>query len=214
MTTKETEHLTYTVMSENRKRQTVAFKINHHSGMYLIHRALLHQITDKRIRYANTKNRSQVQGGGSKPWKQKGTGRARAGSSRSPLWKGGGIIFGPTPKEYNCKINRKEKQLALRTLLHNKFNNTYIVPNVVCQTDTPNTKLIAKRIKNLGLDITNNILIIIDQKNKPFFLSIRNLPKVRLTLANQINILSLLQADKLIITEDALETINKIYNEQ
>ena len=103
---------------------------NINTQMYCVHRALKNHLTNNRIRNANTKTRSEVRGGGKKPWKQKGTGRARAGSTRSPLWKGGGIIFGPKPKIYQSKINKKEKRLAINTLIYNKSKNTIIVNDI------------------------------------------------------------------------------------
>ena len=117
------------------------------SGNYLIHKDILRHQISKKQGTVSTKTRSEVRGGGRKPWKQKGTGRARAGSNRSPLWKGGGVIFGPKPKKTVLKLNKKERKLALQTLLYNKRNNVLIIDGLEESVDTPKTKLL------------NNILI-------------------------------------------------------
>ena len=215
MTTEK--NLQYTIISTNnnaKDTKNFKLKVNNDTGIYLVHRALVQQITNHRKRNSNTKTRSEVKGGGKKPWKQKGTGKARAGSSRSPLWRGGGIVFGPKAKTYNCKINRKEKKLALRTLLYNKFNNTIIVKNLANNINKPHTQTILNRIKSLGINmrINNSILIIIEKQSANFFLSIRNLPNITVVLANQLNIFALLKANQLIITEGALENIYEVYN--
>lgn len=215
------KQLEYYILSEennnadqNKNIKKITLKINNNKSMYIIHRAVISQLQSGRIRNANTKNRSHVQGGGKKPWKQKGTGRARAGSSRSPLWKGGGVIFGPKSTTYNHKINRKEKQLALKALLYNKFHNTFIVHKFLSNIHIPNTKAILKQINNLGINtkIDNKILIIVNKKAKNLYLSIRNIPNIELINADQLNVIALLKANILIITCDALDTINEVYN--
>nr|YP_009296356.1 ribosomal protein L4 [Sebdenia flabellata]AOM65291.1 ribosomal protein L4 [Sebdenia flabellata] len=212
--------LNYSTISENNKNntiQSISFKIhdNNINRMSIIHRAAIQQLTENRHGNACTKTRSEVSGGGKKPWKQKGTGRARAGSIRSPLWKSGGIIFGPKPRKYIQKINRKEKQLALKTLIFNKFKHTIVVDNFIHHLEKPSSKTIIQRIKSLGLNIQNKekILIIVKTKNTNVYLSLRNLRNIDLVAADQINILSLLQADKLIITQNALNKIKQIYND-
>nr|YP_010198443.1 ribosomal protein L4 [Gracilaria pachydermatica]UAD86859.1 ribosomal protein L4 [Gracilaria pachydermatica] len=183
------------------------------NNMYVLHRALTQQLIKNRN--AQTKTRSEVRGGGRKPWKQKGTGRARAGSNRSPLWRGGGVIFGPRTKKQKKKINKKEKQLALRILLENKFKNTIITENFIDKLDKPSTKTIVNNLKKYHLDtnIKNNILIIVSSKSDNLYLSTRNLKNVELLNANHINILSLLKANQIIINKDALNIINKTYYE-
>jgi large subunit ribosomal protein L4 len=117
------------------------------SGNYLLHKDLLRHYTSQKQGTVSTKTRSEVRGGGRKPWRQKGTGRARAGSNRSPLWKGGGVIFGPKPKKTILKLNKKERRLALQTLLYNKKNNILIIDNLENEiTSTENKKL----FKNLS----------------------------------------------------------------
>nr|YP_010195577.1 ribosomal protein L4 [Gracilaria baiana]UAD82974.1 ribosomal protein L4 [Gracilaria baiana] len=181
------------------------------NNMYVLHRALTQQLIKKRN--AHTKTRSEVRGGGKKPWKQKGTGRARAGSNRSPLWRGGGVIFGPRTKQNKNKINKKEKQLALRILIENKFKNTIITEDFVGKLKEPSTKTIINNLKKYNLDtnINNNILIIVSKKSDNLYLSTRNLKNVELLNANSINIVSLLKANQIIINKDALNIINRTY---
>lgn len=214
------QELIYSIITEKKLEQSskkIIFKIKNKNekGMYVVHRALVRQLNIKRQGNAHTKTRSEVRGGGKKPWKQKGTGRARAGSIRSPLWKGGGVIFGPRKRQYITKINKKEKQLALRTLMYNKFKKTIIIENINDYFHIPNTKLVLKLIKNFGLDITKKerLLIIVNQKNKNLYLSVRNLINIELISADQLNVLALIKADRLLITIDALNKIHTRYND-
>lgn len=198
------------------QHKSITLKINDDNNIYNVHRAVVHQLANKRQRSANTKTRSEVRGGGKKPWKQKGSGKARAGSSRSPLWKGGGVIFGPKPRNSNSKIkiNHKEKQLALRNILYNRFENTFIIDNSIAKISKPSTKTALNTLKNLNINISisKKILIITAQKNHNFYLSTRNLPNIQLIYANQLNVFALLKANILIITTDAIDIINKTYN--
>nr|WCH56161.1 ribosomal protein L4 [Calliblepharis sp.] len=200
--------------NKTEKSKTIKLNINPDTNMYLIHRTLLQQLHNKRQGTANTKTRSEVRGGGKKPWKQKGTGRARAGSTRSPLWKGGGIIFGPKYKNYYIKINKKEKHLAISNTLYNKAKNTLIIEKFANNINSPSTKLLLKEIKDLGFNTNNNILIIVTKKERNLYLSTRNLKNVELISVHQLNIFSLLKAKKLIITCSALDQINEVYNEK
>jgi len=212
--------LTYSVVDAtdltNKKTHNVNFKINDSTeqNMYIIHRIVLQQLTLHRLGNANTKTRSEIRGGGRKPWKQKGTGRARAGSIRSPLWKGGGVIFGPKNKTYKYKINKKERQLAIRILLYNKYPQTIVVDNLFNTIDKPNTRNVINIINSIGLTIEKQkkFLIIANTKTPAIYLSIRNLPNVDIISANNLNSLSLIKADKIILTIDALKTIENIYN--
>nr|QVY58357.1 50S ribosomal protein L4 [Kappaphycus striatus] len=181
-------------------------------SMYLIHRALTQQLYNKRQGNAHSKTRGEIQGGGRKPWKQKGTGKARAGSIRSPLWKGGGSIFGPQHKKYCIKLNKKEKQLALKYLLNNKLDNTIIVENFLENIEYPNTKLALNHIQDLGIKTNIKILIIIRAKNKNLYLSTRNVKNIEIIKADQLNTIALLKAEKLIITPQAIDRINEVYN--
>nr|YP_009396032.1 ribosomal protein L4 [Dasya naccarioides]ARW65218.1 ribosomal protein L4 [Dasya naccarioides] len=212
------KQIIYNIQSKNVKsdnNQTKEFHLSIHESnqqqMYIIHRALIHQLNQNRQGNANTKTRSEVRGGGKKPWKQKGTGKARAGSIRSPLWRGGGVIFGPKNKTYTTKINRKEKQLAIRTLIYNKSKNTIVVNDLFDNLDKPNTKLANKELNKYSDNINKiKTLIIIAKNNRTIYLSTRNLINMELITYNKINILSLIKADRIIITTDAL---NKIYEQ-
>nr|AXF36170.1 ribosomal protein L12 [Gracilariopsis tenuifrons] len=198
-----------------KKEITLQLNKNDDHNMYIIHRALINQLHNCRQGNANTKTRSEVQGGGKKPWKQKGTGRARAGSIRSPLWKGGGVIFGPRTIKYKKKINKKEKKLALRIMLYNKFQNTVVTEYIANNLEKPSTKLIINTLKkyNLNVDKPKNILIIVGKKTHNLYLSTRNLHNVELIAANHLNIVSLLKAENILMTIDALDVIQNTYND-
>lgn len=191
----------------------ISLKINEsdQKQMYLVHRSLKQQLKNKRIRNAHTKTRSEVRGGGKKPWKQKGTGRARAGSSRSPLWKGGGVIFGPRKKIYISKINKKENRLAINTVLVNKFYNTIVVEDILKNNIIPNTKTAIKEIHKYGINLNKKqkLLLVTEKKHQTLKLSFKNCRNVELIEVDSINILSLLKADIILITHSALLKINK-----
>nr|YP_010986150.1 ribosomal protein L4 [Polyopes affinis]WOL37068.1 ribosomal protein L4 [Polyopes affinis] len=211
------DKLKYSVINENNvinKEITLKIDQNNNKKMYIIHRALVQQLNAQRKGNACTKTRSEVRGGGRKPWKQKGTGRARAGSIRSPLWKGGGIIFGPKTKKYIKKINKKEKKLALEALICNKFKDTIVTENFCNNLTKPNTKNVIQKLQYLGISIKNQekILIIVKTKSRNLYLSIRNLKNIELIAADQINILSIIKANKLLITLEGLNKIKETYN--
>lgn len=194
------------------KTENIKLKVSDNNGMYIIHRSLIKQITEKRQGNAHSKTRSEVRGGGRKPWKQKGTGKARAGSTRSPLWRGGGVIFGPKSKTYSQKVNIKEKRIALQTLFFNKLAQTLTIPEEELKLQNPKTKLIQKKIHDLGINSTDQILIVVKKKESNLYLASRNLPNVELVQANQINIISLLKAQSVIVTREGLLTIEDTYN--
>lgn len=203
--------------SENNEESThqITLKISDSDkqALYSVHKALTNQLENKRQGNAHTKTRSKVRGGGRKPWKQKGTGRARAGSTRSPLWKGGGVIFGPLSKKYTKKINIKEKRLALRNLIYNKRDKTIITNNLNKAIHKPSTKTILNTLNLLGINSQNeNILIVVSKKDYNLYLSLRNLKNVELIESKQLNTLSLIRANKLIIDTQALKEINETYN--
>jgi len=145
-------HIEYKIKSFKEDTKTVRLNISNSNAMYNIHRSAIKQLHEKRQGNANCKTRSEVRGGGKKPWKQKGTGRARAGSNRSPLWRGGGVIFGPQTKEYNKKINKKEKHLALCNLLYNKKDCTISFNSSTFELEQPKTKLFINKLKDLCID--------------------------------------------------------------
>jgi large subunit ribosomal protein L4 len=177
---------------------------------YLIHRAFQTQSTNERQGTASTKTRAEVRGGGRKPWKQKGTGRARAGSNRSPLWKGGGVTFGPKPKDYSQKINRKEWRLSLRLLLFKKQENILVVDNL--KMDSFKTKDFAKTISDLGKNPLEKTVIVVPQIEDNLRRASRNLKNIRILQANCLNIKDLILTKSIIIARESLKIIEETYN--
>lgn len=151
------------------------------------------------------KNRSAVSGGGRKPWRQKGTGRARQGSIRAPQWRGGGIVFGPTPRSYAYRINQKQYQLALKSVLAQKLNDEKLVVVDSLSFDAPKTKAFAEVLSNLSVD--SKVLVVVDENNENALLSARNLDKVQVMTTKGINVLDVVNADKLVIVQSSLEEI-------
>ena len=189
------------------------FKLNilEDSGNYLIHRDILrHQLSQKQGT-VSTKTRSEVRGGGKKPWQQKGTGRARAGSSRSPLWRGGGVTFGPKPKTTSLKLNKKERNLALQTLLYNKRNNISLVGELESLINEPKTKVFCDLCKIYNLNLDQKILLVVSKKTPSLKLSTQNLKTVELISASNLNSLSLLRAKQILLTPLAVNDIKEIY---
>ena len=189
------------------------FKLNilEDSGNYLIHRDILrHQISQKQGT-VSTKTRSEVRGGGKKPWQQKGTGRARAGSSRSPLWRGGGVTFGPKPKRTTLKLNKKERNLALQTLFYNKRNNISVIGELESLINEPKTKVFCDICKIYNLDLNQKILLVVSKKTPSLKLSTQNLKNVELISASNLNTLSLLKAKQILLTPLAVNDIKEIY---
>jgi large subunit ribosomal protein L4 len=189
----------------------IKLNVSETAGNYLLHRDLLRHSSSQRQGTVSTKTRSEVRGGGRKPWKQKGTGRARAGSNRSPLWKGGGVIFGPKPKKILLKINKKERQLALRTLLYNKKNNILVVENLETETIEPKTKSFLKICQNCSINLDQKLLVIVSKKTMPLKLATQNLKNVELISASNLNTFSLLKATQIILTPLAINDIKEIY---
>lgn len=181
------------------------------SGNYLIHKDILRHQISKKQGTVSTKTRSEVRGGGRKPWKQKGTGRARAGSNRSPLWKGGGVIFGPKPKKTVLKLNKKERKLALQTLLYNKRNNVLIIDGLEESVDTPKTKLLNNILIKCRVELDEKVLLIVSKKTIPIKLSVRNIKNVELISASNLNTLSLLKAKQILLTPLAMNDIKETF---
>src|SRR6476469_676404 len=177
---------------------------------YVIHRAFQTQSTNERQGTASTKTSAEVRGGGRKPWKQKGTGRARAGSNRSPLWKGGGVTFGPKPKDYSQKINRKEWRLSLRLLLLKKQENILVVDNF--KMDSCKTKDFAKTISDLGKNPLEKTVIVVPQIEDNLRRASKNLKNIRILQANCLNIKDLLLTKSIIIARESLKIIEETYN--
>jgi len=191
--------------------QELKVNVLEESGNYILHKSFLKYSDSQKQATASTKTRSEVRGGGRKPWRQKGTGRARAGSNRSPLWKGGGVIFGPKPKKVYLKINKKERRLALQTLLYNKKKNILIINNLENEITEPKTKNFLKICQNCNINLKQKILIIVSKKSQPLKLSAQNLKNVELILASNLNSISLLKAKQIILTPLAIDYIKEIY---
>ncbi len=183
------------------------------TAAHIVHQALRRQMNNARQGTASTKTRAEVRGGGRKPWRQKGTGRARAGSIRSPLWRGGGVIFGPKPRDYSVKMNRKERRLALRTALVDRMADLIVVEDFSAQLPRPKTKDLMEAIARWGVEPDAKVLIILGEKQDNVFLSARNVAKVQLIQATGLNMFDLLNADKIIATAEAISKIQEVYGE-
>uniref|UniRef100_A0ACD5GV19 50S ribosomal protein L4 n=1 Tax=Desertifilum tharense IPPAS B-1220 TaxID=1781255 RepID=A0ACD5GV19_9CYAN len=183
------------------------------SSAHIVHRALVRQLNNGRQGTASTKTRAEVRGGGRKPWRQKGTGRARHGSIRSPLWRGGGVIFGPKPRSYETKMNRKERRLALRTALMSRVEDLVVVEDFSTQLERPKTKELVAAIARWGVDPSAKILLILPERSETIYLSARNIPNVRTIKSDQLNIFDILNADKIVATQAAVEKIQEVYGE-
>ena len=183
------------------------------SGNYLIHKDISrHKILSKQ-NTSSTKTRGEVRGGGRKPWKQKGTGRARAGSNRSPLWKGGGVIFGPKPKNLTFKLNKKERKLALQTLLYNKRNQLIVVNNLEDSITNNKTKNLVSFLKNCLVPVKEKILLVVAEKTDFILNASYNLKNVNLILASNLNTLNLLNNKHIILSSSALAIVKEVYCE-
>ncbi len=182
------------------------------SAADLVHRAVLRQLANKRQGTASTLTRSEVRGGGRKPYKQKGTGRARQGSIRTPLRPGGGIIFGPKPRSYNLDMNRKERRLALRTALISKASTIKTVEDFGSSIDTPKTKEITEGLSRLGVDQSKKVLVILDNPALNIKKSIQNIANVRLMPADQLNVFDILNANEIVIGTSAITKIQEVYS--
>ena len=193
--------------------QELTLNVLEKSGNYLLHRDLLRHSESQRQGTVATKTRSEVRGGGRKPWQQKGTGRARAGSNRSPLWKGGGVIFGPKPKKVSLKVNKKERRLALQTLLYNKKNNIIIIDNLENGINSFKTKSFLEICNNCNIDLQQKVLVVVSEKTRSLKLSTQNIKNVELILASNLNTFSLLQAKQIILTTLSMNNIKEIYCE-
>ena len=181
------------------------------SSSDLIHRAVLRQLANKRQGTASTLTRSEVRGGGRKPYKQKGTGRARQGSIRTPLRPGGGVIFGPKPRSYNLDMNRKERRLALRTALMSRIADFKTVEDFGSTLDQPKTSEIINGLSRLGIEKTEKVLVILDNPSDVIRKSINNIEKVKLIAADQLNVFDILNANKLVIGQSAINKIQEVY---
>jgi large subunit ribosomal protein L4 len=175
----------------------------------LLHEVVRNHLANKRQGCAATKTRGLVRGGGRKPYKQKGTGRARAGSNRSPLWKGGGTVFGPHPRDYSYKLPKKMKWAALSSALTVKLNDEEVVIIDEIAVNEPKTKEVRGLLK--GLNLERDVLIIVPAKSESLELAVRNLPGVRVSRVSELNVYSVLSHEKLLITREAVEKMKEVY---
>jgi len=194
------------------KASTIDLKVaKKTSSSDLIHRAVLRQLANKRQGTASTLTRSEVRGGGRKPYKQKGTGRARQGSIRTPLRPGGGIVFGPKPRSYNLDMNRKERRLALRTAIMSRVSDIKAVEDFGSTLNKPKTSEIIDGLARLGIGKTEKVLVILDNPSEIIKKSINNIEKVKLIAADQLNVFDILNANKLVIGQSAINKIQEVY---
>ncbi|PSB40158.1 50S ribosomal protein L4 [Chamaesiphon polymorphus] len=183
------------------------------NASHIVHRALIRQTNNARQGTASAKTRAEVRGGGRKPWKQKGTGRARAGSIRSPLWRGGGVIFGPKPKDYNMKMNRKERRLALRTALMGRIEDIIVVQDFTTNLAQPKTKEFVQAMTRWGVEPDGKVLVIVAEVEDNTLLSVRNIANVKMISASGLNVFDLLNADQIVATAEAIAKIQEVYND-
>ncbi|MGF1494081.1 MAG: 50S ribosomal protein L4 [Microcoleaceae cyanobacterium] len=183
------------------------------NASHIVHRALVRQMNNARQGTASSKTRAEVRGGGRKPWRQKGTGRARAGSIRSPLWRGGGVIFGPKPRSFATKMNRKERRLALRTAFQSRTEDLIVVEEFVDQFPKPKTKDLVAAISRWGIDPDMKTLLILPEKQDNVYLSGRNIALMKVCLADSLNVYDILAADKIVVTAAALSRIQEVYSD-
>lgn len=176
---------------------------------HLMHAAVVNQLANKRAGTASTKNKALVSGGGAKPWKQKGTGRARSGSNRSPLWRHGGTCFGPMPRNYSYSLPKKAKRAALIDTLASKLAENRLVLIDKLELAEPKTTLISTMLETLG--VQENALILITSENKNLTLAARNIPSVKVLRMDNINVYDLLKYRYLITTQDALNSLQEVF---
>ena len=176
---------------------------------HLVHMAVVQQLANNRRGTQKAKTRSEVSGGGRKPWRQKGTGHARQGSTRAPHFTGGGVVFAPVPRDYSFKLNKKEKRAALKSVLTDKVQtNNFIVVDEL-KLDEIKTKNFKAVLNNLN--VTKKALVVLNDNDKNVVLSARNLPTVKTSLTNTINVYDILNANTVVVTKDAVKTIEEVY---
>ena len=179
-------------------------EINEH----LVHMAVVSQLANKRQGTQSAKTRAEVRGGGRKPWRQKGTGHARQGSTRSPQWTGGGVVFAPKPRDYSIKLNKKEKAGAMKSVLTSKVNEEKFIVLDELKLDEIKTKKFVEVLNNLDV---SKALVVMKDKDDNVIMSANNVPDVKTTLSNTINVYDILKYDTVVITKDAVAAIEEVY---
>lgn len=175
---------------------------------HLVHMAVVKQLANNRQGTQSAKTRSEVSGGGRKPWRQKGTGHARQGSTRSPQWTGGGVVFAPKPRDYSFKMNKKEKRAALCSALSSKVAESQIIVLDEFKLDEIKTKKFVEVMNNLK---ASKALVVLEGENKNVVLSGRNIPTVKVTATNEINTYDVLKYETLVVTKAAVEKLEEVY---
>ena len=174
----------------------------------LVHQAVLSQLANDRQGTQKAKTRSEVSGGGRKPWRQKGTGHARQGSTRAPQWTGGGVVFAPVPRDYSFKMNKKEKRAALKSVLTDRVNeNKFIVVDDI-KFEAPKTKDFVKMMNNLNV---SKALVVLKDNDVNAVMSAKNIPTVKTALTNTVNVYDILKYDVVVIDKAAVATIEEVY---
>ena len=179
-------------------------EINEH----LVHMAVVAQLANKRQGTQSAKTRAEVRGGGRKPWRQKGTGHARQGSTRSPQWTGGGVVFAPTPRDYSFKMNKKEKQLALKSALTSKVNDSKLIVVDELKMEAIKTKDFKAVMTNLN---AKKALVVMAEKDVNVVMSAKNIPDVNTALTSTINVYDIMKAGTVVLTKDAVAKIEEVY---
>ena len=175
---------------------------------HLVHMAVVQQLANNRQGTQKAKTRSEVRGGGRKPWRQKGTGHARQGSTRAPQWTGGGVVFAPTPRDYSFKLNKKEKRAALKSALSSRVaENKFVVVDEL-KFDAIKTKDFAKVMSNLGVE---KALVVINDNDTNIVMSAKNIPTVKTASISTINVYDILKYNTVVVTKDAVNTIQEVY---
>ena len=175
---------------------------------HLVHMAVVQQLANNRQGTQKAKTRSEVSGGGRKPWRQKGTGHARQGSTRSPQWTGGGVVFAPVPRDYSFKLNKKEKRAALNSALSSRVTDGKLIVVDELKFDEIKTKKFAAVMENLKV---TKALVVLGDMDKNVILSARNIPNVKTAQVNTINVYDILKGDTLVLTKDAVAKIEEVY---
>ena len=175
---------------------------------HLVHMAVVAQLANKRQGTQKAKTRSEVSGGGRKPWRQKGTGHARQGSTRAPQWTGGGVVLAPVPRDYTIRLNKKEKRLALKSVLTSKLQENKLIVVDELKFDEIKTKNFVNVMNNLDAE---KALVVLNENDTNVVMSARNIPTVKTALTNTINVYDILKYNTLILTKDAVATIEEVY---
>ncbi|QGU00779.1 LSU ribosomal protein L4p (L1e) [Candidatus Syntrophocurvum alkaliphilum] len=175
----------------------------------VLHDFIKMQLANKRVGTASTKTRAEVRGGGRKPWRQKGTGRARVGSARNPIWTGGGIVFGPKPRDYSYKLPKKVRRLAMKSALSIKVKENMIIIVDELKFDEPKTKKMIQTLESLKA--SNKTLLVTADNDANVYKSARNIPGVKSLKADYINVFDLLKHDTLLITKDAVNRVEEVF---